>query len=257
MTAFRNRRQFLRASMTVAGGLPMLNPAVVANSFWGQSSASVSDWVQEARKQLPATQDRFFQTAGIAPSPIPVIEEVKRRLDFQNAGPVSPEISTPMSQVEPGLRAHLENTFGARPGEAALTHSTSEGIDIASWALNWQAQDEVIISNQEHPANTIPWYNLRDRFGIVIRRINLDAGTHLMDEIRAQVSSNTRMVSISHVSRNNGRAISTEESAELADFLHGRNIRYHLDGAQGPGCVPVDFRALGCDYYSTCAPSRW
>ena len=34
------------------------------------------------------------------------------------------------------------------------------------------------------------------------------------------------------------------------------DIRFHLDGAQGPGCVPVDFRLLGCDYYSACG-HKW
>ncbi len=253
MNSRYNRRQFLAKSLASTACLPLLNPLSGETGF---ATDKVPAWVRKARKELPASKDRFFQTAGIAPSPKPVMDEVKRRLDFQNAGPVSPEISTSMSKVEPDLRAHLAKMFGASADEVALTHSTSEGIDIASWALNWQAGDEVIISNQEHPANTIPWYNLRDRFGIGIRRINLDAGTHLLDEVNQQLSSNTRMVSISHVSRNNGRAISTSESAELAELLRSRGIRYHLDGAQGPGCVPFDFRTLGCDYYSTCG-HKW
>ena len=90
--------------------------------------------------------------------------------------------------------------------KVALTHSTSEGISIVAWSLNWQPGDEVIVSNVEHPANVIPWYVLRDRFGIVIREIDLSTGTRLIDQVRGQLSGRTRMVSISHVSRNNGRA---------------------------------------------------
>ncbi len=74
--------------------------------------------------------------------------------------------------------------FGVDANGVALTHSTSEGISIAAWSLNWAAGDEVVISNQEHPANVMPWYVLRDRFGIEIREINLDAGTSLLDEAR-------------------------------------------------------------------------
>ena len=106
------------------------------------------------------------------------------------------------------------------------------------------------------PANVIPWYVLRDRFGIVIREIDLGAGTGLIDQVRSQLSDRTRMVSISHVSRNNGRTLRPDESAELGDLLRSRGVRYHLDGAQGPGCVVTDFRALGCDCYSTCG-HKW
>ena len=161
-----------------------------------------------------------------------------------------------MARIEPDLRAQLGRVFGAGADEVALTHSTSEGISIVAWSLNWREGDEVVISNTEHPANVIPWYVLRDRFGIVIREIDLSTGTGLLDEVRGQLSDRTRMVSISHVSRNNGRTLRTDESAELGALLRSRGVRYHLDGAQGPGCVPTDFRALGCDCYSTCG-HKW
>jgi len=167
-----------------------------------------------------------------------------------------PKYSVEMAEIEPRLRAYLASTFAVGPTGVALTHSTSEGISIAAWSLNWQPGDEVVISNQEHPANVIPWYVLRDRFGIALREIDLNAGTSLLDEVRGVLSSRTRMVSISHVSRNNGRRVRTEESAELGVLLRGRDIVYHLDGAQGPGCVEVDFDALGCDCYSTCG-HKW
>ena len=214
-------------------------------------------WVARARAEIPAaTGSTYLQTGGVGPSPIDVMDTVKDRLDFQNRGPADPRYATDMARIEPVLRAQLGRVFGAETDEVALTHSASEGISIVAWSLNWQPGDEVVISNVEHPANVIPWYVLRDRFGIVIREIDLSAGTSLLDEVAAQLSDRTRMVSISHVSRNNGRTLRTDESAELGDLLRTRGVRYHLDGAQGPGCVPTDFRALGCDCYSTCG-HKW
>jgi len=185
-----------------------------------------------------------------------VLEEIFRMLHFQNQGPVNPSIYPKVAATEPDLRTHLGSLFGAHKDEIALTHSTSEGINIASWALNWEAGDEIIISNQEHPSNTIPWYNLATRFSVKVRRIDLGTGTSLMDEIEAAVSDRTRMVSIPHVSRNNGRRISNDESRELAAYLRKMDIRYHLDGAQGPGCVPFNFHDLQSDYYSACG-HKW
>ncbi len=214
-------------------------------------------WVARARAEIPASMESlYFQTGGIGPAPEAVIDHVQERLDFQNRSPAELRISAEMARIEPGLRAQLARVFGAATEEVALTHSTSEGIAIVAWSLNWEPGDEVVISNTEHPANVIPWYVLRDRFGIAIREIDLSAGTGLIDEVRGQLSDRTRMVSISHVSRNNGRTLRTDESAELGDLLRSRGVRYHLDGAQGPGCIATGFRTLGCDCYSTCG-HKW
>jgi len=268
-----DRRRFLRQSALWAAAAPVVPVERLAVLHSGASARSEEPpatarptatstrpqdaWVARARAEIPAaTGSVYFQTGGIGPSPAAVMATVSERLDFQNRGPADPRYATDMARIEPDLRAQLGRVFGADTDEVALTHSTSEGISIVAWSLNWQPGDEVIISNVEHPANVIPWYVLRDRFGIVIREIDLSAGTSLIDEVRAQLSPRARMVSISHVSRNNGRTIPTDESAELGRLLRARGVRYHLDGAQGPGCVPTDFRALGCDCYSTCG-HKW
>ncbi|MDE2711182.1 MAG: aminotransferase class V-fold PLP-dependent enzyme [Acidobacteria bacterium] len=215
------------------------------------------DWVRKAREEVPAaTASPYFQTGGIGPSPTPVIEQLAERLTFQNRSPAATEVAEVMGRIEPDLRAQLARVFGAGEDEVALTHSTSEGISIVAWSLDWRSGDEVVISNTEHPANVIPWYVLRDRFGIVVREIDLSPGTDLIGEVEKQLSPRTRLISLSHVSRNNGRTLRTEDSARLAELLRARGVRYHLDGAQGPGCVATDFAALGCDCYSTCG-HKW
>ncbi|MDE2882982.1 MAG: aminotransferase class V-fold PLP-dependent enzyme [Acidobacteriota bacterium] len=240
-------------------GLALLPLVPVGRLAAGESRAvqDLPDWVRTAREEIPAaTASPYFQTGGIGPSPTPVIEQLADRLTFQNRSPAATQVAGVMGRIEPDLRAQLARVFGAGEDEVALTHSTSEGISIVAWSLDWRSGDEVVISNTEHPANVIPWYVLRDRFGIVIREIDLSPGTDLVGEVRNQLSERTRMVSLSHVSRNNGRTLRTEDSARLAELLRARGVRYHLDGAQGPGCVATDFAGLGCDCYSTCG-HKW
>lgn len=235
----------------------MLTPsALAALADVAPSRSRTSDWVAAARAQIPAVASPYFQAAAFGPSPRVVIEEIARVAALQNECPVGRAIMPVMTKVEPALRAHLARAFGAHEDEVALTHSTSEGINIAAWSLDWRAGDEVVISNQEHPSNIIPWYALHDRFGVVIRTISLDTGSALLPQLREVLSPRTRMVSIPHVSRNNGRVIPTAHSAKVADLLRARGVRYHLDGAQGAGSVPLDFHALGADYYSACG-HKW
>jgi cysteine desulfurase / selenocysteine lyase len=252
-----NRRHFLQ--FTIATGLPPLVGVGELAAFQTTPPPivpGVPDWVVSARADIPATGGRYFQTAGIAPSPRSVMEAVREALEFQNEGPASPEVGLRMDRVEPDVRARISSLCGVAEDEVALTHSTSEGISIAAWSVDWQPGDEVIISDQEHPANTIPWYILHDRLGVVVRRVGMGTGVDLLAGVRAALTSRTRMVSISHVSRNNGRRLTDNESAELALLLRARDVRYHLDGAQGPGCVRVNVDALGCDYYSLCG-HKW
>jgi len=241
-----NRRDFLAFSLLAAGSLLIkINVPFRKN------------WIDAARNEIPAVKHSlYFQTGGIGPSPQCVIDEIKAKLEFQNQGPADPRFSSSMSQIEPDLREHIAKCFNADTEEIALTHSTTEGINIAIWSVNWKEGDEVILSNQEHPANIIPWYNLRDRFGIKFRLADLSTGTNLIAAVKKQITPKTKMVSISHVSRENGRALLTGHSAELGEILRKRGIRYHLDGAQGPGCIPTDLHALNCDYYSMCG-HKW
>ncbi|GMQ82141.1 MAG: aminotransferase class V-fold PLP-dependent enzyme [Rhodothermia bacterium] len=255
-----SRRRFLSQSARFSLSLPLLSPTLIARTLNAERPLRFPDtpeWVVEARKRIPsAGVSKNFQTAGIGPSSTLAINELTSKLIYQNRfGPTDPRQSD-MALIEPTLRMHLADAFGANADEVALTHSTSEGINIASWSLNWKEGDEIVISNQEHPANIVPWYNLRDRFGIVIREIDLGIGTELVPEVERQLTDRTRMVSISHVSRNNGRALRTEHSADLAVRLQSRGVVFHLDGAQGPGCIPVDFHELGSDCYSTCG-HKW
>ena len=246
------RRDFLKGSIS----LPLISPFYFSAHLAHSTHESEEAWVRKARRSIPATKDSFFQTAGIGPSPKIVMDAVSKKLVFQNKGPVHPDIYPLMSKVEPDLRAHLASMFGANENEIALTHSTSEGINIASWAINWKKGDEVMITNQEHPANTIPWYSLATRYGVKVIRLNFDSGSDIVKEIKKLATSQTRMVSIPHVSRNNGRALTVDESQQISRYLRSKNIRYHLDGAQGPLCVPFNFHELGCDYYSSCG-HKW
>ena len=246
------RRDFLKGSIS----LPLLSPLALARSLDKPNLDSSEAWVRRARKSIPASKDAFFQTAGIGPSPKVVMKSVSEKLVFQNKGPVHPNISPSMSKIEPLLRKHLAKLFGAYEDEVALTHSTSEGINIASWAIDWKKGDEVMITNQEHPANTIPWYSLAKRFGIKIRRLNFNAGSNIVTEIKNKITNKTRMISIPHVSRNNGRALTVNEAQQISNLLKNNDVRFHLDGAQGPLCVPFNFHELGCDYYSTCG-HKW
>ena len=212
------------------------------------------DWVLEIRKQIPALREGlYFQTGALGPSPMPVIARVKDLLDAQEKGPANPQYSKVLAEAEDASRPGIATTFGARVEEVALTHNTTEGLNIVLWSINWKAGDEIVVSDQEHPALMMPSYNLQSRFGVSYRRAAIDVGEDVVNNVLRQLSPRTRLVAMSHVSRETGRVI---PARALGQALHERKILLLLDGAQAAGNVPVNFHEMGCDYYSLCS-HKW
>lgn len=134
-----------------------------------------------------------------------------------------------------------------------MTANTTGGINTVLWSIDWRAGDEIIIGNQEHPALLLPVYTLQRRFGVVMKMAPVERSEDVVNEVLQRLTLRTRLVAMSHVSRGSGQIL---PAAALARALRERGVPLLLDGAQGPGNVPVDFHALGCDYYSLCG-HKW
>jgi cysteine desulfurase/selenocysteine lyase len=74
-----------------------------------------------------------------------------------------------------------------------------------------------------------------------------DAGELLMDEYERLLGDRTRLVAIGHVSNALGTVTPVRELVALA---HRAGAVALVDGAQAVPRLPVDVRALGCDFYA-------
>ena len=80
-------------------------------------------------------------------------------------------------------------------------------------------------------------------------RLGVDVRVAPFAELAAAVGPGTRVVACSHVSWKTGQVV---DSAALASSP----ALVLLDGAQGLGAVPVDVRALDCDFYAA-SGQKW
>lgn len=216
--------------------------------------AASSDWVEAARAQIPALKKcLYFQSGAYGPSPLRVMDAVKGALDLQNESPADPRIIAQITELENDCRNRIARLTGADPTEVALTSNTTTGLNIVLWSIDWRPGDEILIGDEEHPAMLMPVYNLERRFGVRRRVVPVGDPTKVVAEVLSRLTPTTRLVALSHVSRGSGRTV---PGRELAAALRARNVRLLLDGAQGPGNVRVNFREIGCDYYSLCG-HKW
>jgi L-cysteine/cystine lyase len=154
-----------------------------------------------------------------------------------------------MGKIYGNARSSVARLLNAGEDEIALTDNTGEGLNIISYGIQWHEGDEVITTNHEHISLLAPLYQLRDRYGIVIRIADIgpSAERPVLKAIADLVTPRTRLISISHVAWTTGAVLNISEVAYM-----GRewDIPVLIDGAQSAGAIPVDVKALGVDFYA-------
>jgi selenocysteine lyase/cysteine desulfurase len=192
----------------------------------------------EFRSQFPVFDHTAYLNAGTeGPVPRRAAAAVHERIDTElNAGRCGRPYFEALIELAAGLRAGYAGVLRCEPSEVALTGSTTDGVNTVISGLGLRSGDEVLTSDEEHPGLLAPLALARRRNGVSIRVVPFA-------ELPGEVSSSTRLVACSHVSWVSGRVIDHAAlSAAGAPVL--------LDAAQAVGAVPVDVRALGCDFYA-------
>ncbi len=190
------------------------------------------------RSQFPVFEHAAYLNAGTeGPVPRPAAEAVHRRVDLETTqGRCGPTYSDGVVALATRLRAGYAGVLGCDPPEVALTGSTTDGVNTVISGLDLRPGEEILTSDEEHPGLLAPLARAHRRAGVRVRVVPFA-------EIAGEVSGSTRLVACSHVSWVSGRVVDTRALAAAgAPVL--------LDAAQAVGAIPVDVRALGCDFYS-------
>lgn len=139
---------------------------------------------------------------------------------------------------------------GASADEIVLTSGATMALNLIaqSWALpRLQAGDEILISIAEHHANILPWQMAAARTGAILRAFDMHKdGSFSMSAMTEMTNTRTRIIAVPHVSNVLGTVYPLAEIAKLAKSV---DALFVVDGCQGVVHMPVDVKALGCDFY--------
>ena len=150
-----------------------------------------------------------------------------------------------------GARAKVQRLIGAEsPQEIVFVRGATEGINLVARSFGGtqlRAGDEVLISGMEHHANIVPWQLICEERGAHLRVLPItDNGELVIERLQRMITERTRIVSMVHVSN----AIGTVNPVrEIVAMAHARGVPVMIDGAQSAGHLPVDVKAIGCDFY--------
>ena len=208
---------------------------------------TASEQLAVVRRELPVLEQQAYLNTGTAgPLPRRVSEAINGELKRQeHDGRASAEHY--LQQYFPlreDLRARFARLLGATAEEIAITHHTTEGMNIAVWGLNWQHGDEIVTTTHEHDGALLPIYTAARRLGLTVRIVE---GADIVGAIAEALSPRTRLVVTSHVSYRTGEVLPL---AEIAREAHRVGAFFAVDGAQSAGTIPLNVPSLGVDAYA-------
>jgi len=190
------------------------------------------------RAQFPVFEHTAYLNAGTeGPVPRRAAEAVHERIELElQDGRCGRRYFEEVIELATKLRAGYAKVLGCGPAEVALTGSTTDGVNTVLGGLELRSGEEVLTSDEEHPGLLAPLGRAKRRYGVAVRVVPFA-------ELAAEVGPATRLIACSHVSWVGGRVADVES-------LVATGVPVLLDAAQALGAIPVDVRALGCDFYA-------
>jgi isopenicillin-N epimerase len=209
------------------------------------------------RAQFMVEPGRIYLNAGTTGlMPKPVVEAEAR---YQAELAANPKVRHLFEAVivPEEVRQKAATLIGADLAETALTHNTTEGLNIVAQGLPLKAGDQVLITDQEHPGHREPWRLRARRDGIEVTEVKIptplpDAATFL-NRIESAITTRTRVIAFPYITTTTGLITPAKEVCALA---RSKGLWTLLDGAHSAGQIKFSVKDIGCDFYAT-SPHKW
>jgi selenocysteine lyase/cysteine desulfurase len=192
----------------------------------------------------------FFNHAAVAPVSRAAAAALRR---FADQAESVAYLDTGWYREISALRESAARLIGATKEEVAFVKNTSEGIAIVAGGIDWAADDRIVTTGVEYPANVYPWMEVARRHGaelvMVPEEVEEDGSRRVPLEkiLEAADHPRTRMVTLSHVEYASGQR---HDLTRVGALCRERGMLLCVDAIQSVGALPVDVRAMNIDYLS-------
>ncbi|MFN3927414.1 MAG: SufS family cysteine desulfurase [Pseudanabaenaceae cyanobacterium] len=235
------------------------------------SDRTLADKIEQIRKDFPILHQEvhgkpliYFDNAASSQKPLQVIQAWGNYYthDHANVHRGAHTLSARATTAYEAAREKVAQFVKARsPQEIVFTRNASEALNLVaySWGLSHLGQgDEILLSIMEHHSNLVPWQIISQKTGAVLRYVPPTADGRLdMQKFRELLNSNTKLVSLVHISNTLGCVNPVQEIAALAHRLGALVV---IDACQSVPHLPIDVQELDCDWlvasgHKMCGPT--
>lgn len=205
----------------------------------------------------------YLDNGATSQKPQSVIDVIDNYYKNQNANihrgvhTLSQEITVAYENARVTIQKHL-NAVHAH--EIIFTKGTTDSINLvaSSYGKKFISKgDEVLVSLMEHHSNILPWQQLCEEKGAILKIIPInEAGEIKIEEYKKLLNDKTKIVAITHVSNTLGTINPIKEMIQIARAItspkrgeDGRGAAVLVDGAQAVPHSAVDVQDLDADFY--------
>jgi selenocysteine lyase/cysteine desulfurase len=257
-----DRRTFLKQAGVVAAALPfgasLTAPAMATTA----PVASANKWTQLRQLFDQDPQAIHFANFLITSHPKPVREAIERHrtaLDLNPGLAMDWDLGSD-EQLQENVRVWAGKYLQAKPGQIALTGSTTEGLAMIYGSVQVRPDQEILTTEHEHYStrNILDFRSRRD--GTRVRKLRLFETPQsisldqVLDTINRNIRPETRVLGMTWVHSGSGVKLPISAISRLVDE-HNRQrddkdrLIYVVDGVHGFGVDDLSFPQMNCDFF--------
>ncbi|MBM7661447.1 cysteine desulfurase/selenocysteine lyase [Bacillus mesophilus] len=196
----------------------------------------------------------YLDSAATSQKPLRVIEALEKYYKEYNSNVHRGvhTLGTRATDGYEGAREKIRKFINASSMEEIIfTRGTTTALNTVATSYareTLKSGDEIVITYMEHHSNIIPWQQVAKKTGATLKYLPLqEDGSISLEEARNTITSNTKIVSIMHVSNVLGVINPIKELTEIA---HQNGAIMVVDGAQSTPHMKIDVQDLNCDFFA-------
>jgi isopenicillin-N epimerase len=202
----------------------------------------------------------FLNHGSFGACPTAVLQqqsELRARLEANPVRFLHREIEPLLDEARAALAAFLD----ADSDDLAFVTNATTGVNTVLRSLRFAPGDELLTTNHEYNASRNALDFAASQWGakVVVAKLPwpVPSADAVVDAVLAHVTPRTRLLLVDHVSSQTAVVMPV---ARLIAALRERGVETLVDGAHGPGMLPLSLRTLGAGYYTgnchkwMCAP---
>lgn len=156
------------------------------------------------------------------------------------------------------VRLELAAFVRTEPDNLVFVENATQGMNIVAANFPLAAGDQVVLTDHEYGAVRRIWDRACTRAGaappvVATLPARFESVEEVVAAVFAVVTERTRLLVVSHVTSPTALILPVQE---ICNEAGRRGVAVCIDGPHAPAQVPVDIRALDCDYY-TASCHKW
>ncbi|MGN0319896.1 MAG: aminotransferase class V-fold PLP-dependent enzyme [Lachnospira sp.] len=210
--------------------------------------------IESIRKDFPLISEgniAYLDNAATTQKPVAVLNAVNRYYQEMNANPFRGvyELSEIATESYENARQAVADFIGAKDkSQIVFTRNATESLNLIaySYGLNFlKSGDEIVVSVMEHHSNFLPWKQVAEKTGAVLKQLTPNEYGEITDESLSVITDKTRLVAVTQTSNVFGRV---NDIGKIAKAAHDAGAVIVADGAQSVPHMPVNVTELDVDF---------